>query len=187
MTKAPTPLEQILALLPKLDVAGLQSVQARAKALSQFGGAKPSDGLPSQDIDAPDNDADLILSEIAGHLRDRGVEYASVQMLRRVSNYKSFAEKVPPTMIYFRKVTKNRVKLRALIRVAIDLLYLDLGKIGLSVTTRTMMSHWHRVPAVIESNFPGYARRGHLGLLLRGPAEYVNDADLDRKGRSRDG
>lgn len=184
-----TTFDDILKGLLELDVSQLAEVRARAGILSQAGGAAKRttapDGKQSMPAELAETDVELVLSEIAGHLRDQGIEFASTIMLKRVQGFKAFADKVPPTMIFFRKVTTNRVKLRALIRISITLLFKDLNRMGLSVSTRTMMAHWHRVPAVIDSAFPGYARRGHLGLLLGEPlargSQYVSDAPRKRK------
>jgi hypothetical protein len=163
--------EQIAALLLLLGKEELEQVRARAGVLAQAAGingrTSPAAELSAPQISADESDIDLVLSEIAALLRDQGVEFASVPMLKRVTNFKSFAEKVPATMKFFRGVTTNRTKLRALIRISISLLYKDLIKMNMAATTRTLMSHWHRVPAVMDKNFPGYARAGHLGLLFQ--------------------
>jgi hypothetical protein len=35
-----------------------------------------------------------------------------------------------------------------------------------AVSARTLMSHIHRLPAVINKSFPGYAQAGHLGKII---------------------
>lgn len=184
-----TTFDDILKGLLDLNVEQLAEVRVRAGVLSQAGGSAQrtasADGKQSMPAELAETDVELVLSEIAGYLKDQGIEFASTVMLKRVQGFKAFEAKVPATMIFFRRVTTNRVKLRALIRVSIGLLYKDLNKLGLSVSTRTMMAHWHRVPAVIDSAFPGYARLGVLGLLLGEPLargrQYVSDAPPKRK------
>lgn len=186
--------DQILKGLLDLNVSQLAEVRARAGILSEAGGAKQrttglSGGQPMPDMIA-ETDVELVLSEIAGHLREQGIEFVSVSMLKKVQGFGKFAEKIPAVMIFFRKITTNRVKLRALIRIAIALLYKDLARMNISASTRTMMNHFHRVPAVLNRNFPGYAQSGLLGLLLQEPlnrmtprrSEYVSD-DPPEKGK----
>jgi hypothetical protein len=175
--------DQVAALLLKLNSKELEEVRARAGILAQSGGANRSTCSASSAAQ-PDNDIDLVLSEIVGHMRSEGIEFASPTMIRNMPNFKSFADKVPVTMIYFRKVTTNRTKLRALIRMSINFLYRDLAKMRISASTRTLMNHWHRVPAVINYNFPGYAKIGLLGLLLhegQADARYVSEATEEER------
>jgi hypothetical protein len=186
--------EDILAGLLRLDTDQLAEVRARAGILSQAGGAKARTSLPGGKLSMPaelaETDVELILSEIAGHLKEQGIEFVSVQMLKNVGGYRKFADKVPGIMIYFRKVTTNRVKLRALIRMSIALLYKDLARMNISASTRTMMNHFHRIPAVVNRSFPGYASSGMLGLLLQEPlhrriprrAEYVSNEPRKKRG-----
>lgn len=181
--------DQVAKLLLKLDVGELAEVRARAGILTQAGGAS----APTSSAAKPrrigeqseEDDVDLVLGQIAAHMYSEGIEYASLAMLKRTTNYKSFAEKVPASMEFFRKITRNRTKLRALITMSIRFLYKDMAKIGTgSTSTRTMMNHWHRVPAVLNSNFPGYAKAGLLGLILRdGAAEAVERYVQDSKER----
>lgn len=181
-----TPLEQINQLLPSLDTAALQEVRARCVILAQGAGSRAQTAALGGKLGPSDADVDLVLEEIAGYLRAEGVEYASPDILRRVGGYGKFAEKVPPVMKALRKATTNKVKLRALIRISIDFLYKDLARMQVSASTRTMMAHWHRVPSVINRNFPGYMRGGFLGLLLSTPLpeasmKYVEDRRQQRR------
>lgn len=166
--------ETICKLLPALSAEQLGQIRARAAILAQSAGKNASAGFPDAPERHPESDADIILAELAGFLRDQGAEFASLPMLRGASNYRSFAAKVPGTMEFFRTITTNRVKLRALIRIAISFLYKDLHRMGTVASARTMMSHWHRVPAIINRNFPGYAQIGALGLMLREPMRKRN-------------
>ena len=42
----------------------------------------------------------------------------------------------------------------------------DLCRMEVAVSARTLMSHIHRLPAVINKSFPGYAQAGHLGKII---------------------
>lgn len=180
--------DAVCRLLLKLESSQLAEVKARAGLLLQSGGASRS--TASAQAASPiqqakeETDAALVLSEIAAHLLSEGIEYASIPQLQRMQNYRSFAAKIPATMEYFRRITTNRVKLRALIRIAIKLLYKDLARMNISASTRTLMNHWHRVPAVINRSFPGYAKIGMLGVLVNSGAidpEYVLEVTEKRE------
>lgn len=180
--------ETIASLLLKLDVGELAEVRARCGILSQAGGAPRSTASAARASAMPgelsESDEELVLGEIVGHMYSEGIEYSSMKMLRGMNNYRSFVTKVGPVMIYFRRITNNKVKLRALIRMSIRMLYRDLAKMNVSASTRTMMNHWHRIPAVINANFPGYAKAGLLSLLIRddGAAErYASLEVIERK------
>jgi hypothetical protein len=172
--------DQCAKLILKLDVSELVEIKARIGIRQQMGGATASaDNASGIEIGKLETDIDLVLSEIASHMLDEGLEFASVPQLKRMNNFRSFADKVPPTMVYFRKATRNRVKLRALIRMSIKLLYKDMQRMQISASTRTMLNHWHRIPSVINRSFPGYAKAGLLGLLVNSGAidlKYVSEA-----------
>lgn len=178
-----TAFDTIASLLLKLDPIELQEVRTRCAIRLQMGGASRSTASaaaasgPQQA--AQESDIDMVLGELISHMHDEGIEFASLVMLKSVTSFRTFAEKVPPTMVYFRRASTNRTKLRALIRMSIKLLYKDMARMNISPSTRTMMNHWHRIPAIINQSFPGYAKSGMLGLLVNSGSidlKYVSEA-----------
>lgn len=116
------------------------------------------------------SDDSLILDCIASALQSRGIEFSSIAMLRKSSVYNSFrSEKVPAILAYFdnqnAKFTRN--ELRMIISMGVDLLIDALGAQGLGISGRTLLSHSHRIPSVINAAFPGYAQSGILSMIVR--------------------
>jgi hypothetical protein len=163
--------DEIAKLLHSLTADELAEVRARAGILLQSGG-RPAASAPTTTaakIAAPpaeSADLDIIVQEIAAYFQREGLEYVSEAMLKRTANYRSFEAKAIASLPYFRKVSSQRVRLRAIIRLAIRLLHKDMQAMNVAVSVRTLMNHWHRVPAVIDKNFPGYAKIGMLRLLI---------------------
>lgn len=60
----------------------------------------------------------------------------------------------------------NKVKANALTRLSVNLLIQDMERMGVAVSARTLMNHIHRLPAVLNKAFPGYAAAGLLHLVL---------------------
>ena len=159
--------DQVKRLILGLSPAELQEVRSRCALIMQGGAATAPTASAAKASTPADADTDLILEVISDFLREQGIEYAGVQKLKGMANFRAFAEKVPESMKYFRSASRNRTKQRALIRMGCRLLFQDMNRMSISPSVRTLMNHWHRVPAVINRSFPGYAHSGLLGLLVR--------------------
>ena len=99
-------------------------------------------------------------------LSSTGLEYSSSVMLRKVSQYQVFSSKAKDVFRFMRGVD-SRTQRRAFLALAVELLYDDLTSMDISVSARTMMSHVHRIPAVVNRSFPNYSRAGLLGMIVR--------------------
>lgn len=154
----PALLDEVLSRLPKLGAAELEEVRKRLLLL------RTVDQAAGQ-VAAIDQPATMALEVIAGFLTDRGLEHASVPALRKATQYQSFTEKVRRVVSYMASVEGLTAR-RAFFRLGVELLYDDLCRMEVAVSARTLMSHIHRLPAVINKSFPGYAQAGHLGKII---------------------
>ena len=154
-----TAFTEILERLPALSKAEMQQVKARVTVLSQG---------PSGQVNHADTDVLLVLSVIQAVMFSRGADMTTVAGLQRAAQYRSMADKVPALVGYLHRAgIKDRIEVRAILSIAVDLLYRDLTQMGLTTSSRTIMQHLHRIPAVLNKQFPGYAKMGWLGMLLR--------------------
>lgn len=156
--------DDILRQLPNLSNEELVRVSSACKAL----GSLPSDGeVRSAPTVGVDSDVTLVLDALVSFLNDKGLEFSSRKQLSSSRMFKSFSAKVPAVMVYARSVARSRNSLRAFFRLSFALLYEDILTMNVAVSSVTLMSHVHRIPAVINKAFPGYAQAGVLNWITR--------------------
>lgn len=163
----------IEAAIPKLsdeDFARLEKAVALRRA---FGGAGKAETVTTK----LSTDELIVLEVLASYMTHIGVDAASAGMLAKTSNFQAFKRKIPALMETLKQSKLTRNETRAVIRSAIDMLYHRLVDQGLDTTSRRMMDHIHRLPALLDVNFPGYAMMGHLRLTVRGTAKNANEED----------
>lgn len=154
-------LNNVLHSLDALSPDELETV--RAKATMRLKTSTPTTSAHAR----TGSNTDLVLDAIVEVLSAMGVEYVNASILRKSASFKSFNEKMPELFLYLEKITTQRVERRAMLRLVIELLYQDLARMNVATTARTLMSHAHRIPAVINNNFPGYADAGLLHWIVK--------------------
>jgi len=152
---------KITELMKSLDGPELDELEKRVKAAKQF--KKEGKSTPKYDPDV-----DLVLESLVGTMSRLGVEYTPAVALKKAEMFPSFAEKVPGLMKFVRKGAGSKNQQRVLLGLGFRLLYTSMTEFGWPTSSRLMMAHVHRVPSVINRNFPGYASAGLLGLLIGG-------------------
>jgi len=158
-------LKQIIDLLPKLDSDELSELRKRITALSSLGGSPEVDGKAGA---LRDTRAEMIMEAINHVMSSLGADSASVFVMRRTADYPRLKQKVDSLFEYMRKITGNRVEQQHLLNMSVEMLYQDLVELGIPVTALTIMRHIHRIPAVMNKQFPGYAEAGVLSMILKG-------------------
>jgi hypothetical protein len=161
---AKSPLQKIVELLALLSPLELEELQQRLKALRQFGSATPVSV-------SVESDEAFVLGCISELLQRLGAPASTLLLQRaaaeRVRDGSSFREKVPPLMQFLARAHKDRRGQRALLCLAIEMLWLhmlDVEKVVLSY--RTLMANIHRIPGVLDRHFPGFARNGLLPFVV---------------------
>lgn len=117
-----------------------------------------------------EDSARMMLDAFSRTLSERGLDPIPSGMLMRTQNYKAFRAKMTDDQLgaWLRGVVKNnRVALFALMHLCSELLYDDLAEKRAAINPRVMMDQVHRIPAVLNRNFPGYAQAGLLHLVIR--------------------
>jgi len=127
--------------------------------------------MPQQRTLAAAPNVELFLSVLCDFFEAQGLEKYNPSMLRRSHGYAAFKDKVEPLVVFFIRgmgsTPLTRAGLLAFFRLGITLLHRNMHEMNVSVSIRTVMNHTHRIPSVIEQSFPGYARNGLLGLIIR--------------------
>jgi hypothetical protein len=106
-----------------------------------------------------------VLRAICDFMTYSGLETPHFEGLRRAPQYKAFNDKCAALGLFIGEC--NRIERQALLVVGIELLYKNLVDMGIAVSARTLMSHIHRVPAVVNRSFPLYAQNGYLKHIVR--------------------
>ena len=154
-----TDYDEIVKLLPRLSREQLHAVMARAGALSSMPGPQPGN--------SDDCDESLALECICAMMKSKGMEFATPVLLRKSPVFNSFkTEKVPAVMAYLGRAGFTRNETRAMMQIGLELLMADLGRMGLMISGRALMSHFHRIPSLLNHAFPGYAEAGLLIQVL---------------------
>lgn len=150
--------EQIIAWIPGLTSDEVARIRAALDMSSQLGGKVKHEAIASDDL--------YVLDTIARFMQERGLDMSGREQLARGRGYNAFKIKIPALFKYL-KCAGDRNAQRALLTIGIELLYADLVKIGIAVTSRSLMAHTHRISGVINREFPGYAQSGFIKLILR--------------------
>jgi hypothetical protein len=162
--------EAIKKQMLRMSKSELEELRRFAAVAGQSGGAPP-DAITDAKGEVY---CQMILESICLVLQSRDLDPTKPHALTRTQQYRAFREKIVEDKIGAwcdMVVKKNRIALRGLIRLAVDLLCDDLIQKRVAVNARVMMNHAHRIPAVLHRNFPGYAQYGMLYLVIRKEGE----------------
>jgi hypothetical protein len=159
-------MKEIIRELPKLSQTDLHLLSIRISALKSI-------GLPQVRQDFDDM---AILDCIQKTMSSGRIDFSSLYDLKYSSQYRTFSRKVPALMDYLSKITlvtpvqecgSKRMKKYAATMLGVLLLAENMKELSLPVSSRLVMAQIHRIPAVINKAFPGYAQSGMLHLILR--------------------
>jgi len=165
--------------LPKLSGKQLDEVRQFATLLANGPQSKVINDAKDEDVGR------MIIQTICDVMKGHGAEFTGATTLLKPQNSKAFYVKVKDDGLaeFLRNVTKrNKVAMQALVHLSIELLYSNMHKMKIETSSRTMMNHTHRIPAVLNEAFPGYADAGMLHMVIR--AEEKNNVRQERNSRA---
>lgn len=158
-------LKSIEAQIFKLDPDELSHLKRRIDTMLTAAGRKTSGHLiPSKDHDA---DEHWMLAEICSVLQSRGLGVLYPARLRTMRGMDAFREKLPALAGYIKRAAPKQIQRRAIFRLGVELLYDNLVEMNVPITEVTLLGHIHRLPAVLDVHFPGYAASGMLAWIIR--------------------
>ena len=158
-----TLLQRVLGDLSSLSPSDRGRVVEKAKLLNSMASSQSTSTTQHA---APVQTDDLLLDALSEVVERRTGERVYPAMLRKSQQYAAFRDKTPPLMEFFEKHASRRNERRALVAVAFGVLYDDLARMNVSISARTLLSHAHRLPAVLDVAFPGYASSSLLGMVV---------------------
>jgi len=163
-------LDDIVNHLPQLTRHELQQLKQWCQKLLA--------GTPSDDIVADEN---LVLSLICDCLRNGQVEFISTDRLRHSQGIGSFREKLPELMRFFSRHNISHTQRYGLLVIGLQLLRDNLRAMNIPVGGNAMLNHIHRLPEMLDWQFPGYAHAGLLGIIIRNGGRDGHDKSVDKK------
>lgn len=152
----------IIALIPELTAAECRELINRLKSFSSIA---PSEKVPTKI--GQSSPEDEILQIICYQLASMGVDFTPFYLLKKSTGMNSFRDKIPSILKFLEKSSLKRIERRAIIAAGVVALYESMAEQGWTVTARTVVNNIHRLPAALERQYPGYAKLGLLGKLIR--------------------
>lgn len=140
------------AALPRADVERLRGALA---ALLGTSGDRSA---------ASESDESWVLDAVAQELEKRGMP---VMRNRRPRTMTALRAALSDLMKFLAQAHPRRAGQRMVLDLGIGLLYDNLIELGVPPTASVMLAQIHRVPALIDRAFPGYAGAGLLRMLVR--------------------
>lgn len=138
--------------------------QAELREVRDYTSMRMNSGLATNELQGLD-ESDMLLDVIFQVMRGRGLDMSGPPGLKKSSGFPAFRLKVAELHPFLALACPGRVARRALMQTAIELLVDNLHAMNVAVSSRTVMSHIHRIPAVLDLAFPGYAVAGRLHLV----------------------
>jgi hypothetical protein len=113
------------------------------------------------------SERDWILDTVFTVAQELGVECYYKQLLDE-SKRPTVRDKLQAVREWLERAGKDKSTRIALLRMGLPLLYADLGWMDVAVNGATIVRYLHRLPAVFDRHFPGYARIGLLSIIVEG-------------------
>lgn len=153
-------LKQINLLLTQLTQSELDQVKMRVGSLRSL--PNPNEQTPSADLSTGEV---WVLQVIFRTALSLGIEGATRPL--PTSDLAGLRAKLPGLITFLKQADGSRIHWRMLLSIGVELLHEDLTRQQIPTTAVVLVRHIHRVPAIIDKHFPGYARNGLLGLIIR--------------------
>jgi hypothetical protein len=143
----------------------LQELRTHITVLLQLG---PS----SADRAVAISEAPEELVYLAEHGRDRGgIPVATTDMMNG-AHYDAFKNKLPRVRVFISQVGSKTAQ-RALFKLGLVLIERSMRANSVAPTYTALMGQIHRIPGLINREFPGYAANGMLKLIIRKEDKHV--------------
>lgn len=152
-------LSDVLKELPFLERNDLMAIRARVNALLTVGGG------PAGKVQSVRDDVAWVLDIVASFSKNVGIGASEGGMLRKIAPT-GFADKVAGVLAYLERAgCRDARDKRAALTTGLDALHRDLTSLRLASSPKLLMMHLHRIPSVVNREFPGYAAAGILRLV----------------------
>lgn len=118
---------------------------------------------------------DRVLNTICSVMRKNNVETPNPVNLRKSAAYASCKGKFEDLSVFFATISKSKLVQDAILKEAVQLLYNDLLHWqNIAISSHTLLKQIHRIPSVLNKNYPGYLQSGMLTAIVKGANESSN-------------
>lgn len=148
-------LQDIISQLPFLSSDELDKLHQRIKTLRGSSEPKIKKVNGAADVE-------MVKDVICHVLNTRGIMWSS-KFIRTEGQL----DKVKLIIAYVEKAVHERIEQESLLIVSVDLLWQDMARQHLPTTGNTLIRNLHRIPAIMDCHFPGYAKSGLLRLIIK--------------------
>ena len=147
---------EIATLTPKQASAALQRFKLGVKT-------SPKEHAGKQDF------GDRVLAAIVTVLIKAQVESPSASNLRKSAAYAQAKSKLQDLQNFIEKTSQSKLVQDQILKEGIFLLYHDLLQWQkIAISSHLVLRQIHRIPAVINRHYPGYAASGMLTKIVKG-------------------
>jgi len=153
--------KEIIFSLPNLTGSEIRDLRARIDFLLK--GEKSH----NENKNGEESLESMLLELIHRLCRDHGLESRPVSALRSGNSYNAFVEKVPQVMDSLNTSLLDNRQLRAVLRIGLDITLRMLITMGVPVSASVLMNQIHRIPGVLDTEFPSLREAGMLKLIVR--------------------
>lgn len=158
-----TPYDEVVSLLPKLSSDEKKRIVERLKAEGNVTGFEAAHR---------ETDERMVVDALCEIVNSNGLGPVHPTAVRRFSGYKAFTAKLPDLVAFLTKNIRTRNSRRMALELGFRLMLADFRKRQIPPALPTIMAQVHRIPALLDSAFPGYAANGLLNWI--GEQERVN-------------
>lgn len=151
---------RVVALLPQLTADELKQVKQRINALGSLGG-----GATARLDEPADDDASWVLNVVCTTMRKLGQPYGVQQLRAMPQTMAQLRKRTGPLMAYLNQV--DGPCREGFLAMAVEMLAANITALHIPCTTPIVIKHLDRIPALVERQFPGYAKMGLLKFIIR--------------------
>lgn len=151
---------RLLQHLSSEELGKLREAIAALGTLHQAGGAPPATNAPMGN-DIAGLVADVLEAQGFGRMSIGQLQKAAPRYSEVSAQLWTFARQAMPD--------GRRVEHLAILRLGVRMLIKNIEAQGIPVSHAVLMRQLPRLPAVVTQGFPGWARNGLLGVVLRRP------------------
>lgn len=160
-------LADIIAALPRLSAAERAQIVNACKAFAQMKGEAPAHAPDASMTNASDADSDLLLGALCAFMRDRGLEFSQVGMIKKTNAYQSYRKRSDFIGPWLAPSKLTRTEKGLLFAQVVPMLHQYLAWGENVVGANQLLTNAFKLPAVVDAQMPGYAKAGLLKMAIR--------------------
>lgn len=173
----PVSLNEIVLSLPKLKLEELIQLKKRIDAYLALGsggsgpplvgnGGAGAAGYSTDAVRSEVSDETFVLDIVCDtHFKLNGGTYTSAMLRKQAATMSSLRNHLPGLLHYLKNVDK--VQRKPFLALCVEMLYHNLQHLKLPANPPMLVKHLARIPSLVDTHFPSYAKNGLLRHIIR--------------------